>query len=48
VVVDGVVVVRDARVLGVDVDAVVAEAEQRSADLLRRAGISATSRWPVT
>ncbi len=46
VVVDGRVVVRDGRVIGVDLGVLAAEAKERSAALLDRAGISPTSRWP--
>jgi 5-methylthioadenosine/S-adenosylhomocysteine deaminase len=47
VVVDGEVVVRDRRPTRVDVDALRAEAADRSASLLRRAGIAVPHRWPV-
>jgi 5-methylthioadenosine/S-adenosylhomocysteine deaminase len=45
VVIDGRVVVRDRRVTTVDVQALRQEAEQRSAALLRRAGIDVPHRW---
>jgi len=47
VIVDGEVVVRDRRPTRVDVDALRAEAADRSASLLNRAGISVAPRWPV-
>jgi 5-methylthioadenosine/S-adenosylhomocysteine deaminase len=47
VVVDGEVVVRDALPTRVDIDAVRAAAAERSAALLRRAGIDVPSRWTV-
>jgi 5-methylthioadenosine/S-adenosylhomocysteine deaminase len=47
VVVDGAVVVRDRRVVTVDVDALRQEAAERSAALLRRAGIDVPRTWPT-
>ena len=47
VLVDGRMVVRDRRVTGVDVDELRAEAADRSAALLRRAGIEVPHRWPI-
>jgi 5-methylthioadenosine/S-adenosylhomocysteine deaminase len=47
VVVDGEVVVRDGRPTRVDIDALRAEAADRSAALLARAGITVPSRWQV-
>jgi 5-methylthioadenosine/S-adenosylhomocysteine deaminase len=47
VLVDGRMVVRDRRVTGVDVDALRAEAADRSAALLKRAGIEVPHRWPI-
>jgi 5-methylthioadenosine/S-adenosylhomocysteine deaminase len=47
VLVDGAVVVRDRRVITVDVDALRREAAERSAALLRRAGIDMPRRWPL-
>jgi 5-methylthioadenosine/S-adenosylhomocysteine deaminase len=46
VLVAGRVVVRDRRILTVDIDAVRREAAERSAALLRRAGIDVPHRWP--
>jgi len=46
VVVDGTVVVRDRRPTRVDVDALRRTAAERSAALLRRAGIDVPHRWP--
>ncbi len=47
VVVDGQVVVENGRCSTVDVDALVAEANDRRRHLLRRAGIEPASRWPM-
>ncbi|MDE1145905.1 MAG: amidohydrolase family protein [Azospirillaceae bacterium] len=47
VVVDGRVVVRDGRCLMVDEDALRTQARAARGDLLRRAGITPRSRWPV-
>jgi len=46
VLVDGRIVVRDRQVTTVDIDALRAEAAQRSASLMRRAGLDAPHRWP--
>lgn len=48
VVVDGRVVVRDRRPTQVDVDTLRSEAADRSASLLKRAGLEPVSRWQVT
>jgi 5-methylthioadenosine/S-adenosylhomocysteine deaminase len=47
VLVDGAVVVRDRRVTTVDMDELRREAGERSAALLRRAGINPPRRWPA-
>ena len=47
VVVNGRIVVRDRQVLGVDVPALLGEARDRAAALLRRAGIEIPHRWPT-
>jgi 5-methylthioadenosine/S-adenosylhomocysteine deaminase len=47
VLVDGRVVVRDRRPTGVDLTAVAAAAAERSAALLRRAGITPRPTWPT-
>ncbi|WP_218004534.1 amidohydrolase family protein [Microtetraspora niveoalba] len=47
VLVDGRVVVRDGRLTTIDTDALRREAAERSAALLRRAGLDVPSRWPV-
>jgi 5-methylthioadenosine/S-adenosylhomocysteine deaminase len=47
VLVDGAVVVRDRRVTTVDLDELRREAGERSAALLRRAGIDPPRRWPA-
>lgn len=48
VLVDGKIVVRDRQVTMVDFDALRAEAADRSAALLKRAGIDVPHRWPIT
>ena len=45
--VDGRVVVRDRQLTTVDLDALRLEAADRSAALLRRAGIEVPHRWPI-
>jgi 5-methylthioadenosine/S-adenosylhomocysteine deaminase len=47
VLVDGAVVVRDRRVTTIDLDELRREAGERSAALLRRAGINPPRRWPA-
>jgi 5-methylthioadenosine/S-adenosylhomocysteine deaminase len=47
VVVDGRIVVRDRQVVGLDVPALLGEARDRAAALLRRAGIEIPHRWPT-
>jgi 5-methylthioadenosine/S-adenosylhomocysteine deaminase len=48
VIVAGEVVVHDRRCTKVDEDALQAVAAERGADLRRRAGITPTSKWPVS
>jgi 5-methylthioadenosine/S-adenosylhomocysteine deaminase len=47
VIVDGVVVVRDRRITGVDVEALRTEVTERADALRRRAGITVPERWPT-